>query len=322
MPSITPYGERWRCQVYVKGERDSQTFDRKRDAQVWGARREQEMRASGAIGGKTLGQAVERYKAEVSARKDGRAWEALRLDRLLEHFGAGTRLSDIQAPQISDWKNARLEGRGGHRPVAGATVVRESNLLRNLFTVARDEWRWCDHNPFKGVKLPDEGEPRWQRWDWQRIRRVLRKLGHVTGRKPQTKSQEVALAFLITLSTSLRAAEVLRVGPKTYDARMGVVAVKAKGRLRSEVPIPSRGRKHCAMANFTIGTAMLDALFRKARDATLAGDLTFHDGRATALTLLSKRVDILRLSRISQHRDLKKLQIYYRETGAEIAARI
>ena len=28
------------------------------------------------------------------------------------------------------------------------------------------------------------------------------------------------------------------------------------------------------------------------------------------------------LSRISQHRDLKKLQIYYRETGAEIAARI
>jgi len=33
MPSITPYGDGYRCQVYVKGQRDSQTFPTKREAQ-------------------------------------------------------------------------------------------------------------------------------------------------------------------------------------------------------------------------------------------------------------------------------------------------
>lgn len=59
-----------------------------------------------------------------------------------------------------------------------------------------------------------------------------------------------------------------------------------------------------------------------ARAATVTGDLTFHDGRATALTMLARKYDILTLSRISQHKDLKMLARYYRESSAEIAARL
>lgn len=99
-------------------------------------------------------------------------------------------------------------------------------------------------------------------------------------------------------------------------------AFKAKGKLRSEIPVPRRAAKHCARARFTINSKSLDVLFRKARDATMAGDLTFHDGRATALTLLARRVDLLTLARISQHSDLRMLQRYYRESSADIAARI
>lgn len=75
-------------------------------------------------------------------------------------------------------------------------------------------------------------------------------------------------------------------------------------------------------AGWTVTTASMDAIFRKARDATMAGDLTFHDGRATALTMLARKYDILTLSRISQHKDLKMLSRYYRESSAEIAARL
>lgn len=132
----------------------------------------------------------------------------------------------------------------------------------------------------------------------------------------------VALAFLISLSTSLRAAEVLRVSPDTFNAVTRVIVVKAKGKLRSEIPVPRRAAKHCALAKFTVTSKTLDVLFRKARDATMAGDLTFHDGRATALTLLARRVDILTLARISQHSDLRMLQRYYRESSADIASRI
>jgi integrase len=322
MPSITPYGDGYRCQVYVKGQRDSQTFPTKREAQQWGARRQQELRTQAAPGGRTFAQAAEKYQLEVSAKKAGGKWEELRLATMLEHFGE-MRLADIQAPQIAAWRDSRLAGGDGRRAVSGSTVLRESNLLRNVFTVARDEWHWCEHHPFRGVKLPDEAEPRHQRWTWQKIRRVLRYLGHVTGKAPKTVDQQIALAFLLTLSTSLRASECLRIGPKTYNKATRVITLKAKGRLRSEIPVPRRAVKHCQLAAFTIDAADLDVGFRAARDATLVGDLRFHDGRASALTWLARRVDVLTLARISQHSDLRMLQkVYYRESAAEIAARI
>ena len=322
MPSITPYGDGYRCQVYVKGQRDSQTFATKREAQQWGARRQQELRTQAAPGGRTFAQAAEKYGLEVSAKKAGAKWEQLRLAAMAEHFGT-MRLGEIQAPQIAAWRDARLAGSEGRRAVAGSTVLRESNLLRNVFTVARDEWHWCDHHPFKRVKLPEEAEPRHQRWTWQKIKRVLRRLGHVTGQAPKTVDQQIALAFLITLSTSLRASECLRVGPDTFNQATRVITVKAKGKLRSEIPVPRRAVKHCRLAAFTIDAADLDAGFREARDATLVGDLRFHDGRASALTWLARRVDVLTLARISQHSDLRMLQrVYYRESAAEIAARI
>jgi integrase len=113
------------------------------------------------------------------------------------------------------------------------------------------------------------------------------------------------------------------VGPATFDRATRVITVKAKGKLRSEIPVPRRAFRHCLLANFTITPADLDVGFRAARDATLAGDLRFHDGRASALTWLARRVDVMTLARISQHSDLRMLQrVYYRESAAEISARI
>lgn len=312
----------YRVECERKGQRRSATFETRREAVDWGRRTDILLLEEQAPSGHTFEQAATRYGLEVSAKKAGAKWEQLRLATMVEYFGQ-MRLADIQAPQIAAWRDSRLAGGDGRRAVSGSTVLRESNLLRNVFTICRDEWHWCDHSPFKGVKLPEEAEPRHQRWTWQKIRRVLRHLGYVSGQAPKTVDQQIALAFLITLSTSLRASECLRVGPKTYDKATRVVVVKAKGKLRSEVPIPRRAAKHCERANFTITPADLDVGFRAARDACMVGDLRFHDGRASALTWLAKRVDVLRLSRISQHSDIKLLaRVYYRATAAEIAAGI
>ncbi len=65
------------------------------------------------------------------------------------------------------------------------------------------------------------------------------------------------------------------------------------------------------------------ALFSRLLSELLIDGLTFHDARATALTLLSRRMDVLTLSRISRHRDLRILSnTYYRETAESIARRI
>ena len=71
-----------------------------------------------------------------------------------------------------------------------------------------------------------------------------------------------------------------------------------------------------------MSSAVLDALFRKARDRLLIKDLHFHDSRAEALTRLSRKVDVLTLAKISGHKDLRILQGYYRETAEQIAARL
>ena len=55
----------------------------------------------------------------------------------------------------------------------------------------------------------------------------------------------------------------------------------------------------------------------------MLGDLHFHDARATALTLLSRKVDVMTLAKISRHKDINLLQnTYYRESAENIAKRI
>lgn len=64
-------------------------------------------------------------------------------------------------------------------------------------------------------------------------------------------------------------------------------------------------------------------LFSKLCKQQLIKGLEFRDSRATALTLMSRKMDILTLARISRHKNLDLLRsTYYRETAEDIAARI
>jgi integrase len=314
MAYIRKHRSGWRAEVQRNGQRLSRVWPTKREAQAWAL--EQEAKARAIKGGwRTFREAVTKYETEVATKKRGQAWEVRRLAQMLEHFG-DVPLGSIDSPEIAGWRDSRL------KTVSGSTVVRESNLLKHLFHTARDEWRWIDHDPFRGVKLPKESDPRHQRWRWQQIKRVLRYLGY-TGRKPETKSQEVALAFMIALRTGMRAGEVLQVGPQTLSGRV-VTLAQTKTEKRAQVPLTKRGAALCVLVDqWTIDGPMLDALFRKARDACMVRDLRFHDARSSALTWLSRKVDVLTLARISRHKDLKiLLNTYYRETAEEIAGRL
>lgn len=74
---------------------------------------------------------------------------------------------------------------------------------------------------------------------------------------------------------------------------------------------------------FTINPDHASAMFSRLTRELLIEDLTFHDSRASALTWLSRRVDVMTLARISRHKNLKILmETYYRESIEDIAARI
>lgn len=304
MAYVGRFRDKWRVQVQKDGTRLTKTFPTKREAQAWAT--EQEAKKT-LLKGHSFAAAVKKYSEEVSAKKDGAPWELRRLNAMLEHFPGD--LADIEAPQIAAWRDKRLQ------TVSGSTVVREVNLLRNLFNVARLEWKWITHKPFEGVKLPKENTPRHQVWTWQLIKRVLRadRIG---------KTKEVQDAFHIALRTGMRLSEALQ-APDNFDPKRRVVTIKTKTEARAEIPIGRIAARLLNRQSFEVGPNEGSVLFGKLCRELLITDLTFHDARATALTHLARKVDVLTLAKISRHKDIRLLSnVYYRERADQIAARI
>lgn len=321
---------RWRVEVEKLGIRDSETFDTKAEANNWGAAREAEIMAMkrGKFPRKTLADALNEYAEKVSEGKKGARFELLRMEALKRDFPALAKmqLSDITTPDMAAWRDARL------KKVTAGSVQRDINLLSHVFTVARDEWKWMGESPLKGMRAPGQNPPRSRLPTMSEVKRICRWLGYRTGKKPASKQAEVALAFLISLRTAMRAGEILSLSGKTVDLKRRVATVEHKtqhitGKPR-EVPLsrhavrllkPVLGKGPI----FTLTSASLDALFRKARDSLLIEDLHFHDARADALTRLARKVDVMTLARISGHRDLRILMDhYYREKAEDIAAKL
>jgi len=189
-----------------------------------------------------------------------------------------------------------------------------------------------EHNPLKGLRIPKNPAPRTRRVSPLEVRALCRILDYRPGRAPQTRSQEVALAFMVGLRSGMRAGEILSLGCANLDLKRRVASVAHKtqhltGKPR-DVPLtrhavrllrPVAQLEQC----FSLSSAVLDTLFRKARDRLMIEDLHFHDSRAEALTRLARKVDVMTLAKISGHKDLRILQnTYYRETADEIAARL
>lgn len=347
MASIKPHKEGWRVQVYVKGQRDSQVFRTQREAKVWGAAREDELRKRAKLEPSethTLREVLERYVGEITAKKEGHRHETLRIRAFMEQFPdlAGLALSDVKTPDLASWRDTRLKGfttPGGRKvkAVASSTVNRDINWLRHALMIARDEWHWMTHNPFAGFRFPTDPPPRDRRVPPAEVRAICRACNYVTGRLPVTKTQEVAYAFLIALRTSMRAGEIVSLGKHNVDLKKRVATLEHKMQYLTGKPrvvpltrhavrllTPLMERDRC----FTVTYASLDTLFRKERDRLAVimpsiATLHFHDTRAEALTRLSRKVDVMTLAKISGHKDLVILQnTYYRESAEDIAARL
>jgi integrase len=312
MAYIRKHKDKWRAEVQRHGHRVTQVCDTKREAQAWALKKEAELDAMKGGGGKTFLDAVEKYKLSVSSTKRSPEWEGRRLDAMLEHFGPTTKMTTIDSARIGEWRDTRL------KTVSGSTVQREANLLRNLFTVASDEWQWIDRHPFKGVRMPEHNQARHQLWGWRDIRRVLR-----AGQRSGGKIGEMTQAFHIALRTGMRLSEVLAAPVGFNQRRQVVVLARTKTTGRDEVPVGRIAARLLASAKFTVDPNEGSVLFSKLCRQQMIIGLTFHDSRATALTHLAKKVDVMVLARISRHKDINLLhRVYYRETADSIASKL
>jgi len=327
----------WRAQVERKGVRKSQMFATKAAAELWAAQEEAGILkgASGAFPDKTLADAFDRYELEVSKYKRGAHAEALRFNAWRKNFPklCAKVLHTITPDDIAQWRDARRQA------VSDSSVVREAAQLRNVWTVAANEWGWCgDSSPWTKVKMPRKAHARTRKTTWQEVKRLVRHMGYVTGKAPKTPQQEVAWAFMVAQHTAMRAGEIRGLTCSTVDLTKRVATLNEHKTVEREgvrfVPFTKKAERLLRVLDaqakelgraeyFTISAQSLDVLFRKVRDRILIDDLHFHDSRADALTRLSKKMDVMRLAKISGHRDLNQLlSAYYRETAADIAATI
>ena len=308
----------WRAEVFKQGVRKSSTFATKAAAVGWATQIEAEVmaRKRGQVVRKPLRSVLERYALEVSPTKKNKRWEQTRIKFLCsDDFGllfVDKPADDVAPEDVQGWIRHRLQG------VSGATIDRDLNLLSAVFTQAV-EWGNANSNPVSGAKRPPPAKSRDRLIAWHEIKGVLRALGWKR-QEPVTLQQEAGFAFLMALHTAMRASEVLKA---EYQGKVAVLLDTKNGDSR-RVPLSPRAQKLLALCPaFTITGPSLDALFRKARARAGLDGFTFHDSRATALTRMSKRVDVLTLAKISGHRDINLLSnTYYRESAESIGSRL
>ena len=131
------------------------------------------------------------------------------------------------------------------------------------------------------------------------------------------------MVFHIVLRTGMRLQDVLA-SPRSFNRKTRVVTVRTKKAPKGdEIPVGHIAAKLIDKAKFTVNPYEASTLFAKLTRKNLIDGTTFHDARATALTLLSKKVYVMDLAKISRHKDISLLhRVYYRTSAADIAAMI
>lgn len=329
-PKKTPQGT-WRIQIEVGGVRDSGTFDTKREADEWAARKRIELKAvskGGPGANETLLSTLRRYADEVTPGKRGHVKELIRLKAFEDpkkhaHLPLKKLIQAVTSDDIGKWRNHRLtlNSRG--------SVLRDLGLLSGVMTTAKEEWKWIKSNPVHDVSKPPSPEHRKRLISGPEIRAILRELGYRRG-EVRSVSQAAAHAFLLALFTGMRAGEICglrwtRVRPDYVI----LVADETKTGKSRDVPLSKGARRVIARMKawdqhtaFGIKAPTLDALFRRARDRAGLSGFTFHDSRHTACTRLARKIDVLDLCKMMGWVKTTQALTYYNPKASDIAGRL
>ncbi len=326
---------KWRAFVGSGPDRKSKVFDRKALAQDWEAEQKTARKSPPVevphTEQRTLRDLLEKYRDEETPKKKGRKHETNRLNRFLKEFDdvAGVCIDKLEPKHLETWRDARL------LKAKPGSVRREYSTLRAALHHAADVWRWpLTQDPTRGFKAPHDSPEREEVWGWRDILALFREVGYRPGSELRTSELEAVYAFHITLRTALRSGEILQLGSASinWDRRIAVIRnhkTEHRTHRAKRVPLFRRALRLLAPYKdraqiFTISDAVRDASFRTVRDRATRSisHLTFHDGRATCLSLLSRRMPVEVLQKVSDHEDLKTLvNRYYRVTPEQIAER-
>lgn len=314
----------YRAHIEIMGQRASDTFPNKKEAQLWAAQKEIEFRAVGTGKASTITtthQALARYRDEISPGHKGERWERVRLEKMIREFPL-VMLDKLTSDHVIKWINAR---RG---KVGDSSVLREMKLLNSVFEQCKSkEWKLLVNNPCDGVERPKESAHRTRTITYLETRKILRALGFPQRALPR---HAVSHAFLLALLTGMRQGELASITwanvrpnyihlPDTKNGNSRDVPLSAMAKA-----VVERMRGYHAESMFNITAASIDTHFRNARERAGLSGFTWHDTRHTAATRIGRsgRWSVIELCKAFGWSDPRMAMIYFNPTGDDLALKL
>jgi len=324
MATFQRRGARWRAQVRRRGLKPlSKTFEKYEDATRWAQTVEGRLAIGevldlGEARRATLGEALERYLAEVTPIKKGAKQERVRIQAWLRDPLADRPLASIRSMDIAAWRNERVAA--GKAPT---TVRNALTIISQVYQVAGTEWGMQGlQNPVRGVRMPRGRPARDRRLEPGEEERLLAGC--------DAAGQRLMRSIVVwALETAMRQGEILALearsirgnvaylrDTKTTRARSVPLSTRAL-RVLDGLPVPLRGPL------FPITQDSLEYFWRKAlRIAGITG-LRFHDLRHEATSRLFERgLDSMEVMSITGHSTTDMLKRYTHFRAADLAAKL
>lgn len=327
MASIRRRGSQWRAEVYKQGIRYSATHSTKAEATAWAAEKEYELnqRVNNKIIETTVEDFLDRYLSEVILDLiENKSSHRSRKNMLLAFKKNNPdilkkKVHLVTTEDLERYQNTRLKS-----GIKTSTYLRELTELRAAWKQA-NVWGYTIETPFKQLRLPKEPPPRTRIYSQEEIDEICAAL--FFDNKVENQRHETAICFLLSIETAMRSNEILTLRhDNIFLEKKYCHLPQTKNGDARDIPLSNRAvdllklmqGRHSEFV-FSINESQRDYLFRSARDFTDIKGATFHDARATALTRLSKKLNVLELARMVGHRDPRSLMIYYRESASNIA---
>jgi integrase len=254
------------------------------------------------------------------------------------HRIAKLSLAALNAQAFADYRDSRLKTVIGKakRPICPSTIGRELAILSAIITHARREWSYAISPDVMDIRKPPASK-------WRD--RVLTPDEEVQlldylksgGWRPSggfdfgTRNPWIAPIVQLALATAMRRGELLALQWKHVDLvkRVAFLPMTKNGDTRS---VPLSGKAVAVLQSlsrsgddvvFPLSPDALKLAFVRAVKACKLVDLHFHDLRHTATSRLAEKLpNIIELSRVTGHKDVRMLSRYYHVTAEALALKI
>jgi integrase len=356
MATITKRGDlQWQAKVRHKGfPAQSRTFMYKEDAEKWARATERELETSGFIDRRkaeknTLAEVLKRYQKEVTPKKKSAAIESIKIDVLLRNTAlSNLKMSAMTAPVLATWRDQRLQ------EVTGATVNREIDVLSAVLNHARKEWGIHVENPIPYLKRPEKARERNRRLSPEEEKYLFGALTQSERQQNGTFGQGARNPWLaplvyLAIETAMRRGELLSLFWENIDlAKRTAHLPDTKNGDSRTIPLSSRAIKilktlprgkqgtvfnttpMALRKGFTRAVERARQQYKadcKASRKNLARgfleDLRFHDLRHEGTSRLAEKLsNILELSAVTGHRDIRMLKRYYHPRAEDLAKKL